>query len=565
MPPRKRLRLSTQIEDTTSLPTTSTLNDNSAVPPQSTIEEQQPQFQVNDAWTDEEEAALFRSIIKHKPTGLHKHMQMLSIFTSLVSQGYVNRDDQGDIDRIMRETSDIRTTTEGLDNSSSVKAIKHMSIQGIWSRLDSLYDLKTLDRREEIAVDFDAAYGSDRISNSSDSEDEDTTKGKANREENHKVRRAPIGRPFVIPEDWSDDEDIIESTFGPQPDVGSVDPTTPIYRATPQWNFAKLKWGQRFPCVTTSVIGWTQTTAFGDQETINTTGRRQTRPRRGNSVNNQSPTTTSQNIPQENLYTTDNRRDSSPPAMPDLYPRREDMPPPAFPPSAISDTISPVSPISDSLLKNYSKQKGGRISAAGLGLNTGRGRSASHTNRGGSTAASSPATSRPDTGTIQRKKKGVAGNAVSESPSTPTNNFSASRVGKFAVPDLELYRSRRGAAAVAAEKISIEARPRNYRRGSTASNASTAAELRQHTVDTPGDPRSSTMDQNGENNASSPDKTGWEARSGKEGASLLADEAVPEVTTKHEKRKRTSIHQIRKKKMIMNPINLAIEVVERQK
>ncbi|KAJ8109904.1 hypothetical protein OPT61_g7114 [Boeremia exigua] len=73
---------------------------------------------LNDPWEDEQEIQLLKSMMKWKPTGLHKHFRMISIHNDMTSHGF-----------------------------ASEKA-PHTRIPGIWKKLDQLYDLETLDARE---------------------------------------------------------------------------------------------------------------------------------------------------------------------------------------------------------------------------------------------------------------------------------------------------------------------------------------------------------------------------------------------------------------------------------
>ncbi|KAF2245716.1 CT20-domain-containing protein [Trematosphaeria pertusa] len=73
---------------------------------------------LHDPWADDQETQLFKSMMKWKPTGIHKHFRMISIHNDMRSHGFATDD------------------------------APHTRIPGIWRKLHQLYDLRALDERE---------------------------------------------------------------------------------------------------------------------------------------------------------------------------------------------------------------------------------------------------------------------------------------------------------------------------------------------------------------------------------------------------------------------------------
>ncbi|KAL4880880.1 chromatin modification-related protein EAF7-domain-containing protein [Aspergillus karnatakaensis] len=105
MPPRKKTKLSAPAENAQS---------------PAGVAQRTPSFDLaTDPWTDEQETALLKGIIKWKPVGMHKHFRMVAISEYMKSQGY------------------------------APSHAEHTRIPGIWKKLGTLYNLPSLDERED--------------------------------------------------------------------------------------------------------------------------------------------------------------------------------------------------------------------------------------------------------------------------------------------------------------------------------------------------------------------------------------------------------------------------------
>ncbi|KAI9923803.1 hypothetical protein ASPWEDRAFT_40395 [Aspergillus wentii DTO 134E9] len=116
MPPKKKPKLSaSQVESAPPSATTPASSESTARP-------DADYDLVTDPWTDEQETALLKGIIKWKPVGMHKHFRMIAISEFMKSQGY------------------------------APSHAEHTRIPGIWKKLGTLYNLPALDEREDSLI-----------------------------------------------------------------------------------------------------------------------------------------------------------------------------------------------------------------------------------------------------------------------------------------------------------------------------------------------------------------------------------------------------------------------------
>ncbi|KAF2860483.1 hypothetical protein K470DRAFT_216995 [Piedraia hortae CBS 480.64] len=96
-----------------------------------------------DAWTDSEEIGLLKGLVRFKPTGVHKHFHLTSLYSFMISHGYIQEENL------------------------------HTRPEGIWEKLRTMYDLDALDKREDARLLSPIPAGSEGEDEEAERSDDD--------------------------------------------------------------------------------------------------------------------------------------------------------------------------------------------------------------------------------------------------------------------------------------------------------------------------------------------------------------------------------------------------------